>query len=89
MIIKHAICPECGSTYVSGGETTTVTKKTVSNDGEPINDVNSEDPLNKLDEDDEIYGEFGKTERSERDERFDVGLYDREAEHGQLLNIVA
>lgn len=24
--IKHAICPECGRTYVSGGETTTVTR---------------------------------------------------------------
>lgn len=24
--IKHAICPECGKTYVSGGETTTVTR---------------------------------------------------------------
>ncbi len=24
--IKHAICPECGKTYVSGGETRTVTK---------------------------------------------------------------
>ncbi len=27
VIIKHGICPECGDTYVTGGETTTVTKK--------------------------------------------------------------
>lgn len=26
VVIKHAICPECGKTYVSGGETTTVTR---------------------------------------------------------------
>ena len=26
VIIKHAICPECGTSYVSGGETTTVTR---------------------------------------------------------------
>lgn len=86
VIIKHAICPECGDTYVSGGETTTVTKKTLTSDGEPVDRVNSENPYNKLSGDEEI---FGKSEKTERDERFDVGLYDREAEHGQLLNIVA
>lgn len=26
VIIKHGICPECGDTYVAGGETTTVTR---------------------------------------------------------------
>lgn len=26
VVIKHAICPECGTSYVSGGETTTVTR---------------------------------------------------------------
>ncbi len=26
VIIKHGICPECGDTYVTGGETTTVTR---------------------------------------------------------------
>ncbi len=26
VVIKHAICPECGKSYVSGGETTTVTR---------------------------------------------------------------
>lgn len=26
VIIKHAICPECGDSYVAGGETTTVTR---------------------------------------------------------------
>lgn len=27
VIIKRAICPECGKSYVSGGQTTTVTRK--------------------------------------------------------------
>lgn len=26
VVIKHGICPECGDTYVTGGETTTVTR---------------------------------------------------------------
>ncbi len=26
VVIKHGICPECGDTYVAGGETTTVTR---------------------------------------------------------------
>ncbi len=26
VVIKHGICPECGGSYVTGGETTTVTK---------------------------------------------------------------
>lgn len=26
VVIKHGICPECGSSYVEGGQTTTVTK---------------------------------------------------------------
>ena len=32
VVIKHAICPECGTTYVSGGETTTVTRAKTDND---------------------------------------------------------
>ena len=27
VVIKHGICPECGDTYVTGGQTTTVTRK--------------------------------------------------------------
>lgn len=50
--IKHGTCPECGASYVSGGETVTVM-------------------------------------RGKRDERFDVGMYDREKEKGRLLDIVA
>lgn len=83
VVIKHAICPECGSTYVSGGETTTVTKKTVTNDGKPVDGEDFDHPYNKIGADDENFG------KNERDERFDVGLYDRVAMHGQLLNIVA
>lgn len=86
VIIKHAVCPECGSTYVSGGKTTTVTKKTLTNDGKPVDGVNFDDPYNKPGEEDEF---FGISENSGRDERFDAGLYDRAAAHGQLLNIVA
>ena len=32
VIIKHAICPECGTSYVSGGETTTVTRNKTDDD---------------------------------------------------------
>ena len=32
VVIKHAICPECGTTYVSGGETTTVTRTKTESD---------------------------------------------------------
>ena len=34
VVIKHAICPECGTTYVAGGETTTVTRAKHENDNE-------------------------------------------------------
>lgn len=50
--IKRAICPECGKSYVSGGETKTVT-------------------------------------REKRDERFDVGLWDKTEELGKLFDAVA
>lgn len=52
VIIKRAICPECGKSYVSGGETKTVT-------------------------------------REKRDERFDVGLFDKTEELGKLFDAVA
>lgn len=89
VMIKHAICPECGSTYVSGGETTTVTKKTMTADGEPVERADFDDPNIRLDKEDGNSGNFGKSENSVRDERFDVGLYDRAAMHGQLLDILA
>lgn len=50
--IKHGICPECGASYVAGGETVTVT-------------------------------------RTKPEERYNVGLYDREGEKGKLLDAVA
>lgn len=53
VVIKRAICPECGTSYVAGGETTTVTRT------------------------------------KQEDERFSVGMYDKEQGKGQLLNIVA
>lgn len=31
VVIKHGICPECGDTYVTGGQTTTVTRKAQDN----------------------------------------------------------
>lgn len=36
VVIKTAVCPECGDTYVAGGETTTVTRTIV--DNSPKND---------------------------------------------------
>lgn len=53
VVIKRAICPECGTSYVSGGETTTVTRT------------------------------------KPQEERFNVGLNDREQNMGKLLNVVA
>ena len=50
--IKHGICPECGTSYVAGGETVTVT-------------------------------------RTKPEERYNVGMYDREGEKGKLLDAVA
>ncbi len=109
VIIKHAICPECGTTYVSGGETTTVTQKVVSNDGaaveglnskntvggensgDRVNGVNSDDPK-RVNEDGENFGKFEGIKiptREEYTEKFNVGLYDRAAMQGQLLNVLA
>ena len=114
VVIKHAICPECGTNYVSGGETTTVTRTKPDNDNDfEISSGKSEDKngeenvfgvLNGKDSDNGNVGGvkmFGKDhddnsgdddhgERVTRqDERFSVGLYDREQEIGKFLNIVA
>ena len=61
VVIKHAICPECGTTYVAGGETTTVTRaKTDSDNVLSVKDAADENGsllekeygvLNKRDED--------------------------------------
>lgn len=90
VIIKRAICPECGDSYVSGGETTTVTRKTVSGDGSSVEKLGEDNGINN--EFSDKLGRFGKPDdpdNSNHDSRFDVGLYDREVEHGKFLNIVA
>lgn len=51
VVIKTAICPECGTSYVAGGETTTVT-------------------------------------RAKQDERFNVGLEDKEQNTGRYLDVL-
>ena len=95
MRIKTAICPECGDSYVAGGETTTVTKtkpeapETAEQKNgaelaakpavEAKNGANAADLLRRA----EVhYAE-------ELQKKFGVGLYDREVEVGQFLNIVA
>lgn len=97
VIIKHAICPECGTNYVSGGETTTVTRT------KPESGSADKDGLSvggKAFEDGVVYGkdrEDGADENADaagsrgtkRDERFNVGMYDREREIGKFLNVVA
>ncbi|MDE7230744.1 MAG: hypothetical protein K2N56_09710 [Oscillospiraceae bacterium] len=113
VVIKHAICPECGTNYVSGGETTTVTRTKPDNDNDfEISAGNSDDKNG----DENVFGVSGKDNESgkaggvkgigkdhdypgddgdqgervtRQDERFSVGLYDREQEIGKFLNIVA
>lgn len=47
VVIKHGICPDCGKPYVTGGETTTVTKaKTDNRFSVGMNDVKSGKLLN-------------------------------------------
>lgn len=102
VVIKHAICPECGKTYVAGGETTTVTRakppesdnelsaeKAGKNEPDTAESVLSiNDP--KEDGEDGVLETASPEERqSKRDDRFNVGLYDREREIGRFLNIVA
>lgn len=98
VVIKHAICPECGKSYVAGGETTTVTRtKPESEEISPTEKANEGDAvfgkaLDKRDEESEnginfvnVHGDHA----SKQDERFSVGMYDREREVGRFLNIVA
>ena len=95
VVIKHAICPECGKSYVAGGETTTVTRtKPESEDISPIEKANGDDALGKVRRDEEpengVYSLNAPEERgAKQDERFNVGMYDREREVGRFLNIVA
>lgn len=44
VIIKHGICPECGDVYVTGGETTTVTRTVPKEDSETGNTLSRTDP---------------------------------------------
>ncbi|MGN0639748.1 MAG: hypothetical protein ACI4JT_02230 [Oscillospiraceae bacterium] len=84
--IKTAICPECGDSYVAGGETTTVTK-TKPETVEPTEQKDNAELAAKP-TDDKKTGE--NTNASEElQKKFGVGLYDREVEVGQFLNIVA
>lgn len=74
--IKNAICPECGESYVAGGETTTVTKT------KPENEV--ENPGKKAENPAE---QNGQSPAEELQNKFSVGLNDSEI--GQLFNVVA
>lgn len=112
VIIKRAICPECGESYVSGGETTTVTRSKPAEETSAVEGKDSEDKSAERGGSDKAVGAeaFDKIpdlskplndrtdypnkpsyerEYPARDSRFDVGLYDRQLEHGQFLNIVA
>lgn len=101
VVIKHAICPECGKNYVAGGETTTVTRakqpeeeKDFTADKTDKSDPASVENMYGLKkEDDTESGKLGLNAPEERlpkqDDRFSVGMYDREREIGRFLNIVA
>lgn len=124
VIIKRAICPECGDSYVAGGETTTVTRSkpesksqtegvngtestndvkgakgaegtdsAKNKDGakfpglgesEVLNKAEPNSPKNAVENDDPAQREL-----SHHDSRFDVGLYDKQVEYGQFLNLIA
>lgn len=112
VVIKHAICPECGTTYVAGGETTTVTRAKTESDN-VLSVENKADENGKLpgldskpdsgldnkygvlndgkDDNDNIrlFGDPENKKNNKQDERFNVGLFDREREIGRFLNIVA
>ncbi len=75
VVIKTAICPECGKSYVSGGETTTVTRSKVDAAGNIENEENHTMPTDKSD----------KSEKT--DDRFEVGLYDRQSEKGRFFDV--
>lgn len=74
VVIKTAICPECGDSYVAGGETTTVTRSKP----ETETDVKTD---NKTEE-----AHFGG-ELEHSDKRFEIGLYDRESEKGRFFDV--
>lgn len=83
--IKTAICPECGDSYVAGGETTTVTKtKPETEINQPEQKDNAELSAKSADE-----AKNAGNASAELQKKFGVGLYDREVEVGQFLNIVA
>lgn len=111
VMIKRGICPECGDSYVAGGETTTVTRTRSDNpvSDSPVKNKKSPDKIEKPEKPSDKFGKpesfsdkFGKfangSDNSDgafgyaaanHDPRFDVGLYDREVERGQFLNIIA
>ena len=74
VVIKHAICPECGTTYVSGGETTTVTRtKTGSDNVLPVE--NKADENGKLSElDPKLDNEYSVFNNSDKDKAERVEL---------------
>lgn len=79
VVIKTAICPECGESYVAGGETTTVTRAKV----DPMGNIeeNHTAPLDGS-------GEADKNDGSEKtDARFEVGMYDRQSEKGRFFDV--
>ena len=82
--IKTAICPECGDSYVAGGETTTVTK-TKPEAPETAEQKNGAELAAKPADE----AKNGANAAEELQKKFGVGLYDREVEVGQFLNIVA
>lgn len=84
--IKTAICPECGDSYVAGGETTTVTK-TKPEKVEPADKKDGAELAAKPA--DEAKNGENANAAEELQKKFGVGLYDREVEVGQFLNIVA
>ena len=86
--IKTAICPECGDSYVAGGETTTVTK-TKPETVEPSEQKDNAELAAKPADDKKNGGNESVSAAEELQKKFGVGLYDREVEVGQFLNIVA
>lgn len=79
VVIKTAICPECGESYVAGGETTTVTRAKVDAVGNI--EENHTVPLDGSDKSD-------KNDGSEKtDARFEVGMYDRQSEKGRFFDV--
>lgn len=80
--IKTAICPECGESYVAGGETTTVTKT------KPEAEINPSELKKSADFAAKSADDYGISAAEELQKKFDVGLYDRETEVGQFLNVV-